>query len=262
MLTLDKEVLPKEVSHSDVGRMIGEHLYWFCTTCRKWRTTLVKPDVVMACPTCGNRPDWKKHRPMLSYKSRFKRVVEICAEDSQWRKECDEIESRYGDFLDQTYAGMPAQTKKIGWLYFSRAWKEIERVADYLLLAQDAPRLQIPYAYDEDGLQRRYYDSDRTHNVISLSNMNLPRTTDDGNVRYSDEEAAEVLSLRSGHTQPCYDTYFSHDIFDAIGDPLEKAIAVDLYRGLKKKEIERKYQLTERRVRTVISHIAKSLKNI
>lgn len=262
MLVVDKKTLPRRLTKDNIHDVVGESVRWFCPACRKWRTNKIKSGGNVTCSVCGGAPDWEKRWPVLSFRDRLKQVNALCAEGSSWREEYDRVTAQYGAFIDETWRGIPKSAKVAGWKYFQNCWETIDGVANYLLGAADAPATDLPYAYNQQGLQRRYFDPERAHNVVSLGDLNLTRTVDDGNVRRSGEEVAESLSFRSGYSIPHYDEYFSGDIFKPIVDPLERAIAVDLYRGFKKKEIEKKYQLTERRVRTVISHIVKSLKNM
>lgn len=261
MVTLDKEALPKEVSHRDVGRMTGEHLYWFCTTCRKWRTTLVKPDGVIVCPTCGNGPDWEKHPPTLAYRSRYKRVAALCAEGSDFKKSCDKTEMCYSDFIDSTYEGLPRRAQYAGWRHFASAWKMLDEVADYLLTARDTPKANIPYAYAEDGLRRRYFRPKRKHNTATLSNIRLKREDGDGGL-YSDEEAAEMMSYRAGFSAPFFDQKpMLDELLCDVTDGLEREIARDFAQGATKRDVQRTYGLSEGQVRTIVRHIAKQLNN-
>lgn len=258
---VDKEVLPRRIRKESVADFTGEHIYWFCDTCSQWRTNEITSSGDIACPVCGAEPDWKKHQPMLSYGSRYKRVVDLCADGAPWRQRYDEVERRYGEFIDNVNAGLPLRTQKAGWQYFHSAWKAVDSLADYLLTARDAPATDSVSVYTENGLQRRYYDSRRSNNIISLSSLNLPHLADDGDVKLTDQEVAEVLSFRKGFMESLYDVYFPNEIFAAIKDPLERSIAIDFSQGAKKRDIERKYRLSERRVRTIVSHIAKLIKS-
>lgn len=262
MITLEKGMLPKRIVPNDITKLIGESLYWFCPVCHRWRTTKVEPNGIVACFICGSVPNWEKHQPTLSYKSRLKKVAALCADGSEWRKECENIEQQYGDFIEQTYVGMPARTKDMGWRYFSNVWKMIDGVADYLLTAQDMPPMDIPHAYTSQGLQRRYSDSRRRCNVSSLSELDLTPAVDDGGMRLTDQEAVEIRSFQAADSRRFCDTYFPNEFLSAISDPLERSIAYDFSQGAKKRDIERKYGLTERRVRTIVAHIAKSLNSI
>lgn len=246
MITVDKEALPKQIKQDDLRGLVGESLYWFCPACRKWRTSPITAEKII-CSVCGGAPDWDKHKPTLAYESRYKRVQELCAEGSEWRAEYDKTERRYGDFIEQTYTGLPARTKDIGWRYFSNAWKMVDTVADYLLPAQDSPKMDVPHIYSEDGLRRRYLDSRRKHNVVSLSELTLKSAVDDGGMPLTDQEAVEIKSFRTSDNQRFCDTYFSDEFLNAFNDPLERSIAFDLSRGAKKRDIERCYGLTERR---------------
>lgn len=262
MIATDNETLPRRLTQDNIAGVVGETVRWFCPTCRRWRTTKVKPGGVAICSRCKNAPDWKKRWPVLSFKNRLKRVNALCAEGSSWRAEHDRVVYEYGNFIDEIWDGnLPQSTQKRGWWYFDNCWKAVDAVADYILGAEDAPATNVPHTYTQRGLQRRYYDPRRRHNVVSLSGLNFPYMADDGDVRLTDQEVAEVLSFRAGYTQPFYDVYFANEVFNAIADPLERSIAVDFSKGATKRDVERKYRLTERRVRTIVSHIAKSLKN-
>lgn len=263
MITFDKKSLPTRLTEDNISTVAGERVRWFCPTCRKWRVTVVKQGGGVTCSKCGATPDWKRRWPVLSFHDRLKRVNALCAEGSSWREEHDRVVREYCNFIDDIWAGrLPQSTQRWGWKYYGNCWEAVDAIADYLLGAPDAPATNAPHTYTERGLQRRYYDSRRSHNVISLSGLNLPYMADNGNVRLTDQEVAEVLSFRKGYSTPFYDKYFENEIFEAIEDPLERAIAVDFAQGATKRDIERKYGLTERRVRTIVSHIAKSLKNM
>lgn len=275
MIMLERGALPKRIAPNDITKLIDESLYWFCSTCRKWRTSKVKPDGSVTCSICEGTPDWKKHPPTLAYGSRFKRVTDLCAEGSEWRESYNQAVRQYGDYIDDIYAGsLPLRAKESGWRYFQGVWREVDKLADFLLTAQDAPETDIPYAYTEAGLQRRYQDNRRKHNIVTLSGLDL-RPDDENNAQLSNEELAEIFSLRASHKagrfrkgisserfdQLC-DVYFRDSFLDQIHDPLERSIACDLSKGFKKRDIERKYGMTERQVRTRVAHIAKALKNI
>lgn len=275
MTFLAKETLPRRITPSTAAEFVGESAYWFCPTCRKWCTSSITEDGI-ACSVCGSTPSWEKHPPTLSYRSRFKRVTELCAESSEWRKSYDEAEQQFGDFIDDKHAGLlPPRAKESGRRYFHGVWREVDKLADFLLTAQDAPATDAPHAYTEQGLQRRYYDPRRKHNVASLSDLNLQPEFDDSGTRYTDEEIAELISLRASHMsgrprkgvaaeryeQLC-DKYFQHEFLESIGDPLERNIARDFSEGATKRDVEHKYKLSERQVRTKVAHIAKALKNL
>lgn len=260
MIVLNPKALPRRINQTDLYGLIGEHLHWYCLVCRKWRTSEVKPDGSVACSICGSVPDWEKHPPTLAYRSRFKRVKNLCAEGSEWRVEYDRIEEHYGDFIEQTYVALPARTKDAGWRYFANAWNMVDKVADYLLSAQDSPKTNPPHAYSADGLQRRYFDSRREWNVVSLSQLNLKPEVDDYGRLLTDQEAIEIKLFHTSDNQRFYDAYFPDEFLSAFDNPLERSIAFDLSRGARKKDIERRYGLTERRVRTIVAHIAKALK--
>ncbi len=262
MITLDKGALPRRLGQNDVSGLAGESVYWYCSTCQQWRTSEIQSDGGIICPVCESGPDWEKHQPTLAYRSRYKRVADLCAIGSEWRKSYDEVERRYGDFIEETYEGMPARTKDMGWRYFSDAWKTVDSLADYLLTAPDVSAKNYPHSYTERGLQRRYYDPRRKCNVSSLTDLNLQPLFDDGGVQFTDQEVAEIISLHSGYSRPLCDVYFADEFLECISNPLERSIAYDLSRGAKKRDIERRYRLTERKVRTIIGHLAKTLKNI
>lgn len=258
-----KEVLPRQISQHDATEMVGEHVRWFCEKCRRWRTSEIQPDGGVVCPKCGVGPDWKKHTPTLAYKSRYKRVASLCAEGSDFRRSCIEAEERYCNFIEQTYTGLPVRTKDMGWRYFANVWRAIDGVADYLLSAQDAPTTNIAHAYSEQGLQRRYYDPRRTCNVSSFTNQNLQPVSDDGGVQYTEQEMTEMLSYRAGFATPFYDQApIMDELLCGIPAGLEREIAHDFARGLTKRAVERKYQLSESKVRTIVRHIAKRLRNM
>ena len=262
MITLDRGTLPKRIKENMVGRLAGETAYWYCTACRQWRTTEIMPVGTITCPICGDEPDWVKRPPTLAYKSRYKQVVDLCAEDSDWRKGYDEVERRHGEFLGEVNSGLPRRTQEAGWRYFQGVWRMVDELADYLLIAQDAPVTDGISAYTERGLQRRYYDPRRRNNVSTLSSLNLPVMADDGGVQLTGQEAVETISFHTASSKPFYDTYFADDFLKGISDPLEYSIAYDFSRGATKRDIERQYGLTEQQVRTKVVHIAKMLKKI
>lgn len=262
MLVVDKKALPRRLTKDNIHDVVGESVRWFCPACRRWRTAKVKPGGVVICSKCKNAPDWKKRWPVLSFTNRLERVNALCTSGSSWREEHDRVVGQYGNFIEDVGHGLPQSTQRAGWKYFEDCWRTVEAVADYLLGSEDAPVTNVPHTYTQRGLQRRYYDRRRRHNTISLSGLNLPYMVDGGDVRLTDQEIVEALSFRKGYTQPFYDVYFAGEIFEAIKDPLERAVAVDFSQGATKKDIERKYGLSERRVRTIVSHIAKSLKNM
>lgn len=137
----------------------------------------------------------------------------------------------------------------------------MDELADYLLTAPDAPKTDSVSVYTERGLQRRYYDPRRKCNTNTLSSLSIPLLTDDGGAQFTDQEAAEIISLHAGYSHPFYDVYFADAFLEYISDRLERSIAYDLSRGSTKRDIERRYRLTEQQVRTRVTHIAKALKN-
>ena len=260
MITLDKGALPKSIGQNNARGFAGESVYWYCGTCHKWCSSEIRSDGSIRCPICGSGPDWEKYRPTIAYGSRYKRVCDLCAVGSAWRKEYDDIERRYGEFIEDIGTGLPLHTQKAGWKYFHNAWRTMDELADYLLTAPDAPPTDSVAVYTERGLQRRYYDPRRKYNTNTLSGLNLPILTDEGGTQFTDQEAAEIISFRSGYTKPFYDIYFPNEFLDCISDQLERSIAYDLSRGATKREIEQRYRLTEQQVRTKVSHIAKAIK--
>lgn len=273
MFNIDKNILPKRISLDGAHMLIGEGAHWFCPACRKWRTSTITKDGI-ACSICGGGPDWKKHPPTLSYKSRSKQVAKLCAEGSPWRDMYIEAEERYSNFIESLHSGdLPLQAQKSGWEYFHSVWREADQLADFLLTAKDGPATEFPHAYSEQGLQRRYYDPRRKHNIVSMSGLNLQPEFDEGGARFTDEEIAELISIRASHRcgrphkgvateryeQLC-DKYFKDEFLNGVRNPLEHSIALDFSGGASKRDIERQYGLTERQVRTKVSHIAKALK--
>ena len=274
MIAMDKEALPKRITRDNVSALAGEHAHWFCPVCRKWRMSPITAEGI-ACPVCSGGPDWERRPPTLAYKSRFRRVQELCAEGSDWRNSYDEAERNYADYIDDAYAGyLPRSARESGWRHFQSVWREANKLADYLLTAPDAPVMDVPHAYSESGLQRRYYDGRREHNTVSLSDLKLQPQYDDDGAQYTDQEVAELISLRASHMserprkgvsverydQLC-DRYFQHEFLGCIADPLERNIAEDLSMGASKRDVERKYRLSEQQVRTIVKHIGKSIKN-
>lgn len=261
MITLDKGALPKKIGLEEVARFAGEKAYWYCSSCKQWRTSTIQYTGKVTCPICGGVPDWKKHQPLLAYESRYNRVEDLCAVGSEWRKKYDDTERRYGEFIEDIGTGLPLHTQKAGWRYFHNVWRAVDELADYLLTAPDVPTTDdnMP-VYTERGLQRRYYDPRRKYNTSTLSDMEFPVLTDDGGTQFTDQEIAEIISLRSGHTKPFYDVYFPDELIECVSNQQERAIAYDLSRGATKREIERWYKLTEQQVRTKVSHIAKEIK--
>lgn len=262
MIVFNKGILPGKLTQNDISGLIGGSVRWFCPSCRRWRTAKVKTDEGVFCFKCGNAPDWKKRWPVLSFRSRLKRVNDLCAEGSPWREEHDRVVHQYSSFIDEVNSGPPLRTKEAGWKYFGNCWREIDKVANFLLGAEDAPMTDIPHAYSDQGLRRRYYDHRRRHNVSTLADLSLPYMADDNGTKFSDQEATEILSLHAGCSELFYDRYFKNEIFEAIEDPLERAVALDLAGGETKRSIQRRYGLTERRVRTIVKRLAKTLKDI
>lgn len=252
MIAVDKQTLPKRITQGDISNLIGEHAYWYCPACRKWRTTPITAEGI-ACSVCGGAPDWEKRPPTLSYMSRYKRVADLCAFGSDFRRKYEDAERQYADYIDQMYAGMPAGARDTGWQYFQNVWQEADKVADYLITAQDTPVVAVPYAFNEDGLRRRYYDPRRVSNVVSLSDL-----TDNNGVCFT-YDTAEIASYTAGYMHHFDDKRFGIiEYWEDIFDPMERAVARDLSEGYTKRDIERRYGLSERRVRTIVSHIAKS----
>lgn len=262
MIVFNKGILPGKLTQNDISGLIGGSVRWFCPSCRRWRTAKVKTDEGVFCFKCGGAPDWKKRWPVLSFRSRLKRVNDLCAEGSPWREEHDQVVHQYSSFIDEVNSGLPLRTKEAGWKYFGNCWREIDKVANFLLGAEDAPMTDIPHAYSDQGLHRRYYDHRRRHNATSLSDLDLHQLAYDGNMGLTDQEVVEAISFKHGYTQPFYDQYFLDDFLDIISDPLERAVALDLAGGETKRSIQRRYGLTERRVRTIVKHLAKTLKDI
>ena len=254
--------LSRRITPSNAAKFEGESASWYCSACEKRYITTIQPDGVIVCPICGNGPDWNKKgcKPTLAYESRYKRVIDLCAKDSPWRERADKIEQEYGAFIEATYRGMPARTKQTGWRYFSNAWKEVDKLGDYLLAAPDIPIVEIPYAYSEGGIQRRYYDSSRDYNIVTLSDVGLTPKFDDGGVQYTDEESIELMAFDPADCERFMDEYFRYWFLNDIKDPLERDIAYWLSTGESKRSIERLYGLSEQQVRTIVEHIAKSLK--
>lgn len=257
MTVLDKWALPKEIAPDDICRLNGDGAYWYCPVCRKWRTSPITAEGI-ACSVCGGAPDWEKQPPTLSYMSRHKRVVDLCAPNSPWRKWYDEVEQEYGAFIEATYCGMPARTKQVGWRYFSNAWKEVDKLGDYLLAALDTPVHGIPYAYSEDGLQRRYYDPDRDFNVVTISDVGLNPEFDDGGAQYIAEESLELMAFDPADCERYIDKYFQQWYLENIKDQLERDVAYWLSVGERKRDIEAMFGLSEQQVKTICKH----LKNI
>jgi len=260
MIPMNEGALPRRVTPHNAPQLAGETAYWFCTTCKRWRTSTIQEGGAITCSVCGNCPD-DKHTPLLAYRSRYKIVNKLCAPGSEWRKRHDDLIECYADFIDATWRGLPARAKQSGYRYFGTAWREIDGVGDYLLTAPDAPVVDAPHAYTEKGLKRRYYRPDRKCNVVSLSDLQLPCMTVDGERPYTAEEVAETLSFRTGFSTPLYDHTFENDFLEHIKDGMERMVARDLAMGATKRDVERTYGLSEGQVRTIVRHIAKQLHN-
>lgn len=254
MTLADRNALPRRITQDNVSALVGEHAYWFCPTCRKWRTSPITAEGII-CSVCGGAPDWEKRPPTLAYRSRYKRVVDLCAPDSPWRKWYDQVEREYRDFLGATYQGMPARTKQTGWMYFSSAWKEADKLGDYLLAAPDIPIRGIPYAYDEEGLQRRYFDSSRDYSMVTLSDVGIKPMFDDGEVQYSAEESLELMAFNPADCEQYTDKYFQYWYLEGIKDPLERDVAYWLSVGERKRDIEAMFGLSEQQVKTICKHL-------
>lgn len=260
MLIPDQKSLPRTIRQVNLPKLVGESLHWFCPACQELHTTEIGSDGTVRCPDCGEAPDWEQHPPVLAYGSRFKRVRDVCADGSPWRTVYEATEQRYGDFIEQTYRGLPRRTKAAGWRYFSKVWKSADELADYLIAARDAPGAGEIAAYTERELSRKYYDSRREINICSLSDLSFPRLEDDGGVHLTTQEDVEAMSLRAGYTRPFYMEDSVGELLELVHDPLERSIARDFAYGMTKRDVERKYALSERRVRTIVSHIAEVLK--
>lgn len=260
MIIIDEGALPRKVTPQNVLQLVGKMAYWFCSTCKKWRTSTIQADGAITCSVCGNRPD-DKHTPLLAYRSRYEIVNKLCAPGSEWRKRHDDLTERYGDFIDATWRGLPARAKQSGYRYFGTAWREIDGLSDYLLSAPDAPVVDAPRAYSEEGLKRRYYRPGRKCNVVSLSDLQLPHMTDDGGRPYTAEEVAETLSVQSGFLVPSCDHTFEDNYLEPIEGEKERSIAHDIAAGMSKRDVERAHGLSEGQVRTIVRHIAKRLNN-
>ena len=116
MIAVDKEALPKRICKSSAISFAGESTHWYCSGCGQWCTSEITLDGRITCPVCGSKPDWKKYQPTLAYGSRYKRVVDLCADGSPWRQSYDEVERRYNQFIDEINAGLPLRTQQIGWI--------------------------------------------------------------------------------------------------------------------------------------------------
>lgn len=254
-----KNCLPITVSMEKAGEFAGDTVYWHCSGCGAWRHSVIDDDGGVQCPACGGTPDWSKStRPRVAYSSRNRKVNELCT-SQDWLKNYMELENRYADFIDAVEKGLPRRTKQNGFRYFHRAWKELDSIADYLLKALDSPNPENTSAYTERGLKRKYFDTGRLTNTNSLSEMDLPTMNDEGDdVTYTDEELAENMSFRAGHSAPFYEwRYNIIDWASNVTDRTERAIIFGLAEGKSKRDIEREYELTEKQVRTKIAHLAK-----
>lgn len=260
MIVIDEQALPRKVTPQNALQLAGETAYWFCGTCKKWRTSTIQTDGSIICSVCGDRPD-DKHTPLLSYRSRYGIVNKLCAPESEWRKRHDDLIERYADFIEATWRGLPARAKQSGYKYFGTAWHEIDSIGDFLLSTPDAPAVDIPHAYGEEALKRRYYRPGRRRNVISLSDLQLPHMADDGGRPYTAEEVAETLSIQSGFLAPPCDHTFEDNYLEPIEGEKERSIAHDLAAGMSKRDVERAHGLSEGQVRTIVRHIAKRLNN-
>ena len=215
MISVNKDLLPKRITPNNISRLVGEDSYWFCPSCRQWRTTTITPDGV-TCSVCGGVPDWKKHPPTLAFRSRFKRILNLCASGSDFCREYESAERQYADYIDKTHSGMSAKARDTGWRYFQSIWREADKVADYIIAAKDTPIMDIPYAFSEEGLQRRYYDPRRASNVISLSGL-----TDDNGMCFT-YDIAESASYTAGYRHQFDDTRISIvEYLNGIFDPTE-----------------------------------------
>lgn len=260
MIVIDEQALPRKVTPQNALQLVGETAYWFCTTCKRWRTSTIQADEAITCSVCGDHPD-DKHTPLLTYRSRYGIVNKLCAPGSEWRKRHDDLTERYADFIDATWRGLPARAKQSGYRYFDTAWREIDGLGDYLLSAPDGPGVNVPRAYSEEGLKRRYYRPNRKCNVMSLSDLQLPYMTDDGGRPYTDEEVVEALSFQAGFLTPPCNHAFKNDFLEHIEGEKERLVAHDLALGASKRDVERTHGLSEGQVRTIVRHIAKQLNN-
>ena len=257
MTILAKEALPRRITPSTAAEFVGESVCWYCQTCEKRYVTGIQPNGVISCPVCGSDPDWtnKGRTPTLAFESRYRRVVGLCSKDSPWRRWADEVEQQYAEFIGGTYFGMPARTKLTGWWYFASAWREMDKLGDYLLAAPDIHIQEIPRAYSEEGLQRKNYDPIRNCNVVTLSDVGLTPKFDDGGMQYTDEEAIEVVTFNPADCERFMDKYFQYWFLDNIENPLERDIAYWLSEGESKRDIENLYGLSEQQVKTICKHL-------
>ncbi len=240
--------------------------YWHCPKCKTWNTQPISKDAVMICSACGKRIDLSRSKvsAYISYQSRRQQIDDLCREGSKWETEYQDTIEHFCDFLTEAHAGRLAKrTKQQGYRYFSKVWKAIEELSDYLLSARDAPAQDLPYAYSEVKLARRYYDSRRACNIRSVNDLNFSSLSfDDGDGRdnYSNLELAEIISLRSGYTEPFYDDCFSLNNFcDGLSDGQCQIVKL-LHEGYSKTEIGKILGLSERQLRTKIKHIGAVVK--
>lgn len=241
--------------------------YWHCPKCKKWETHPIPKDAVVICRACGKQVDLScaKTSAYISYQSRRQQIKDLCHTGSEWENEYQDIIECFCDFLTEYHAGrLPKRTTEQGYRYFSKAWKSIEELAAYLLSARDAPAQNLPYAYSEVKLTKRYYDSRRACNVRSANDLNFGSLSfgdGDGQGNYSNLELAEMLSLRHGYAEPFYDDYFSlNDFCIGLSDKQRQVVKL-LHAGHSKTEISKKLSLTERQLRTQIKHIGAVVKN-
>lgn len=260
-LTLEKGLLIREISPTQAGDLAGESAHFYCGKCGEWRTNVIGPSGEIVCPKCGEKPNWKRHRPALAYASRQKRVSDLCSVGSTWRRQYEDIVDRYGGFINELSAGLPPWTQEAGWRFFQTAWRAVDAVADYLLTARDAPEKSGSHVYTERGLKRRYSDSRRNVGVTTMSDVEFSTLSDEVGVQYTPQEVAEMISYHKFPNERFYDTYFAYDFLEDVPDPLERSITHDLSRSETKRDIERRYHLTERQVRTKVEHIRKALKS-
>lgn len=214
-------MLPREISQDSAKNLVGESATWYCQVCENRHTAEIQPEGVIACPVCGSHPAWNKKgcKPTVGFLSRYQKVMNLCAEGSPLKKWHDETIEQYGDFIEDTYRGMPLQTQRTGWRHFGSAWAEVDKLGDYLLTAKDLPQLDIPRTYTKDGLARRYYDPRREHNVVSFSDLGIEPGYDDGSVQFSLDEAVELVAYDPADCKKYMDEYFKYWYLDKVIAP-------------------------------------------
>jgi hypothetical protein len=143
----------------------------------------------------------------------------------------------------------------------------VNDTVDYLTVCEGTHDDKI-YCYDDRGLARKYYDSDRKHNVVNYSDLWREDFDDEDN--FTLEEIAEMKGYQNSaidftsfniHTQLDWklENKRIQDMYDCLVDDTEKRIFSLLYSGYSKTDIAAILGFTKSKLTTQIKHIAEHL---